>query len=99
MIKARELRVGDVFNLFVGGEVVEVSSVADGKRIKTKMLLRDQPTGLEFTDAGCVIEFLCPPGRPFSVWWDRRDDDDDDEDPEVDPNPTDGGPPVLVDAD
>jgi hypothetical protein len=52
------------FNLFVRAEV---SSVADGKRIKTKMLLRDQPTGLEFTDAGCVIEFLCPPGRPFSV--------------------------------
>jgi hypothetical protein len=83
------------FNLFVRAEV---SSVADGKRIKTKMLLRDQPTGLEFTDAGCVVEFLCPPGRPFSVWWDRRDDDNDN-DPEVDPDPANDGPPVLVDAD
>lgn len=72
MIKARELRIGDVFNLNVSGGVVEVSSIADGKQIKIKLLLHDQETGLEFPDAGCTIDFLCPPGRPFSVWKRRR---------------------------
>jgi hypothetical protein len=34
---------------------------------------------LEFTDAGCVVEFLSPPGRTFHLleWLD--DDDGDDE--------------------
>lgn len=95
-MKARELRAGDVFNLFVGGEVVEVSSVAGGKRVKVKMLLRDQPTGLEFTDTGCVVEFICPPGRPFSVW--KHRDDNDNDDPELNPDPMNNGSPVLVDA-
>jgi hypothetical protein len=98
MTKARELRVGDILNLNVGGEVVEVSAVADGKRIKVKLLLEDQATGLEFTDSSCTIEFLCPPGRPCSVSGNTRDDDDDVDDPEVGPDPTGGDSLVLVDA-
>jgi hypothetical protein len=90
--KARELSVGDVFGLSIYGEVVEASSVADGKRIKIKLPLQDQATGLEFLDAGCTPEFLCRPGREFHVWNERDDDDnDDDDDREVAPNPTGGG--------
>jgi hypothetical protein len=96
MIKARELAVGDVFGLAVFGEVVEASSVADGKRIKIKLLLEDQ-AALEFVDAGCTVEFLCRPGRNFSVWMGLNDDRNKGG-REVDPNPTGGGSPVLIDA-
>src|SRR6516165_5549427 len=35
--------------------------------------------GLEFTDDGCTLEFLCPPGRKFALHndWDGGDEDDD----------------------
>jgi hypothetical protein len=99
MKKARDLEVGDVFRLHIYGEVLSRAPVADGKRIKIKIVLEDQgqrrqrgalivarqPGGLEFTDAGCVLEFLCLPGRTFHLieWW-----DDDDDEVEVGPVPT-----------
>ena len=86
MTKARELSVGDAFRLHVTGEVVQASPVADGKRIKIKILLEHQTTGLEFLDSGCVLEFICKPGRVFCVW-----NDDDDDDDRVDPDPVSGG--------
>lgn len=77
MTKARELRVGNVFGLNVSGEVVEANPVAVGDRIRVKLRLQNQATGLEFAD--CMIEFLCLPDRKFCVW-NGRDDHDDDED-------------------
>ena len=87
--KARDLAVGDIFRLHVYGEVLAVASVADGKRVKVKIELENQgrrvncgvPTfsgasGLEFTDAGYVLEFLCRPGREFHVYTDDGWDDD-----------------------
>ena len=93
-IKARDLSIGHVFKLNLFGEVVEASSVCDGKRVKIKILLREQATGLEFLDAGCAVEFICKSGRVFHVYDDDGDDDDERE-PEFDPTPD---PPVLVDA-
>src|SRR5215475_9680939 len=40
--KARDLSVGDIFRLHVYGEVLAVTSVADGKRVKVKIALEDQ---------------------------------------------------------
>jgi hypothetical protein len=100
--QAKELRQGDVFGLHVYGEVQEASPVADGKRIKVKLVLEGTRSAsgavaspgaaaLEFLDAGCVIEFICRPNRVFHLmeWWDDSDDDDDDGEPA--PNGDDGG--------
>jgi hypothetical protein len=97
--KARDLVVGDIFRLHIYGEVLAVSGVGDGKRIKVKIELENQgrrdnrgltfsgkPSGLEFTDAGYLLEFLCRPSRTFHVYSDW-DDDDDDDDINVDPTP------------
>jgi hypothetical protein len=40
--KARDLSVGDIFRMHVYGEVLNVASVADGKRIKVKLALESQ---------------------------------------------------------
>lgn len=105
--RARDLVAGDVFRLHVYGEVLEVSRVAQGKRIKIKLELENQgrrsnsgftsgdPSagGLEFTDAGYVLEFLCRPGRTFHVHdYDDWDDDSGDE-------PAPSSPRELIDAD
>jgi hypothetical protein len=105
--KARNLVAGDVFRLHVYGEVLAVSQVADGKRIKVKIELENQgrrdnreltfsgkPSGLEFTDAGYVLEFLCHPSRSFHVYSDDDWDDDDGDDIEPEPIP----PHELIDA-
>jgi len=88
--KANELCVGDVFRLHVYGEVVAVNLVADGKRVKVRLVLEDQGRrcnsgflgsdrdhALEFTDSGCTLQFLCRPGRAFHLieWGDDADDD------------------------
>ena len=91
--KAHDLVSGDVFRLHVYGQVIAVSSVAGGKRIKVKIEIENQgqrancgafgrgpdATGapLEFTDSGHVLEFLCRPGRTFHVQ-DYWDDGDED---------------------
>jgi hypothetical protein len=93
MTFARDLTVGDVFRLNVYGCVLAAAPVAGGKLIKVRIELEDQgprgPRGgsfvegnssLEFTDDGSMLEFLCRPGRKFSVYPDDDDDDDDDED-------------------
>jgi hypothetical protein len=63
--------------------------VADCKRVQVRFALEDQGRRrnsgcvgaggnhpLEFTDAGCTLEFLCGPGRAFHlVEWDDGDDD------------------------
>jgi hypothetical protein len=104
--KARDLVAGDVFRLHVYGEVLAVTPVADGKRIKVKIELGNQgrrvnrgvltvsekSSGLEFTDAGYVLEFLCHPSRSFHVYSD--DDWDDDEDEPIERTP----PHELIDA-
>jgi hypothetical protein len=89
--KACDLVVGDVFRLHVYGEVLAVSRVVGGKRVKVKIELENQgrrdnsgltfstkPSGLEFTDVGYVLEFLCRPNRLFHVYvdddWDNNDD-------------------------
>jgi hypothetical protein len=66
MLKARDLKRGDVFMLQLRGEVVEAGPVADGKRISIKLALIDSPS-LEFAYDGSVIEFLAKPGRPFQI--------------------------------
>jgi hypothetical protein len=104
--KARDLVVGDVFRLHVYGEVLAVSGVADGRRIKVKIELENQgrrdnrgltfsakPSGLEFTDVGYVLEFLCRPSRAFHVY---SDDDWDDDDASIEPAPP--SPHELIDA-
>jgi hypothetical protein len=105
--KARDLVVGDVFRLHVYGEVLAVSGIADSKRIKVKIELENQgrrdnrgltfsgkPSGLEFTDAGYLLEFLCRPSRTFHVYGDGYWDDDGDDNIDVDPTP----PHELIDA-
>jgi hypothetical protein len=97
--KARELKIGDLFRLHVYGQVLTAQPVADGERIRIKIGLEDQGQrrqhgvlsgrrrdGLEFTDAGHVVEFLCPPGRAFRTIEDW--DDDDGDEIEVGPVPT-----------
>ena len=95
--KAHNLVSGDVFRLHVYGQVIAVSPVARGKRIKVKIELENQGqrvncgafgrkangAPLEFTDSGHVLEFLCRPGRKFHVqdYWDNGWDD------EVEPAP------------
>ena len=98
--KARDLSVGEVFRLHVYCEVLSVTPVANGKRIKIKIQLEDQGQranrgtlsaarsrnpGIEFTDDGHTLEFLCPPGRTFHLteWYGDDDDDDDGEDDPV----------------
>jgi hypothetical protein len=64
--KARDLNAGDVFRLHVYGEVLEVSPVANGKRIKVKVGLEDQgrrancgvPTGSQRKRKPSGLEFL-----------------------------------------
>jgi hypothetical protein len=105
--KACDLVVGDVFRLHVYGEVLAVSRVAEGKRVKVKVELENQgrrdnhgltfsakPSGLEFTDAGFLLEFLCRPSRLFHVY--SNDDWDDDDDSDVEPIPP--SPRELIDA-
>jgi hypothetical protein len=92
-IPARDLTVGDVFALHIYGAVIAVTSVADGRRVKIKIELENQghrsygnpcfgegPSTLEFLDDHYVLEFLCRPGRKFSVYddddWDDSDGDD-----------------------
>jgi hypothetical protein len=97
--KARDLVVGDVFRLHVYGEVLAVARVAEGKRIKVKIELENQgrrdncgltfsgkSSGLEFTDAGYLLEFLCRPSRTFHVYSDGWNDDSNDN-IDVDPTP------------
>ena len=48
--------------------------------MKVKISLTDQAQ-LEFTDQGCVAEFICKPGKTFQVYgnddgWDGDDDGD-----------------------
>jgi hypothetical protein len=87
--KARDLVVGDIFRLHIYGEVRAVSRVVEGKRIKVKIELENQGRrdncgltfgaksgGLEFTDAGYVLEFLCRPSRSFHVYEDDEDNGD-----------------------
>jgi hypothetical protein len=93
--KASELSAGDMFRMHIHGEVVAATPVAGGKRIKIRIALEDQGQrgncgwlgeglhrGLEFTDAGHVLEFLCRPGRLFKCIVDWDDDED-----EVEPVP------------
>jgi hypothetical protein len=79
--KARDLAVGDVFRLHVYGEVLSAVAVAGGKRIRVKIALEGQgrrancgaltreetrKLGLEFTDTGHILEFLCALGARFT---------------------------------
>lgn len=104
-VKARNLSVGNLFRLHVYGEVLTVSSVAGGKRIKVKIALEDQgqranrgtlscneerKPELEFTDAGHTLEFLCSPGRTFHLIIDSGDGYDDDFEGEPPPDDDDG---------
>jgi hypothetical protein len=102
--KARDLAAGDLFRLHVYGEVLAVSPVGDGKRVKIKIELENQGRransgashdgsagALEFTDAGYVLEFICRPGRTFQVYSDVGWDADGDA---VEPVP----PHDLIDA-
>jgi len=95
--KACELCVGDVFRMHIYGEIVAVGLVAGGKRVKARLMLEDQGRrrnsgcvgpdsnhSLEFTDAGCTLQFLCRPSRTFHLI--ERDDDDDDSDA-IEPGP------------
>jgi hypothetical protein len=87
--KARDPSIEDEIQVQVYGEVVAVTPVANGKRIKVKLALVDQAQ-LEFTDASCVLEFLCPPSRKFLLWNNYgygNDDNDDDGDDGNDPIP------------
>jgi hypothetical protein len=104
--KASELARGDRFRMHIYGEVIALESIAGGKRIKIRLSLEDQgqrtnsgfPSkgshrGLEFTDAGHSLEFICRPGRLFHLiadWWDGEDED------ELEPAPR--KPADLVDA-
>jgi hypothetical protein len=103
--KARDLVVGDVFRMHIYGEVIAISRVADGKRVKIRIGLEDQGHRtnrdlgfkegngtLEFTDAGHILEFLCRPGREFHTYDDWDDDDEDEFEPEPTP------PHELIDA-
>jgi hypothetical protein len=99
MTKARNLRIGDVFSIVACGQVLATTPIADGKRMLIKLLLREQKSALEFTDAGCVVEFICLPWREFTASPWRGDDDGDggdESEPATDPDPT---GPVLVDVD
>jgi hypothetical protein len=102
--KARDLVAGDVFRLHVYGEVLAVSRVAKGKRMKVKIELENQGRrdnsgfsyggragALEFTDAGYVLEFICHPSRTFHVY---GDDDWDDNNSNIEPAP----PHELIDV-
>jgi hypothetical protein len=99
--KARDLKTGDLFRLHVYGEVLNASPVAGGKRIQIKIGLEDQgqrrqrgvlsglrQDGLEFTDNGHVVEFLCLPSRAFRIIENWDDDDGDGDEIEIGPVPT-----------
>lgn len=85
--KAKDLTRGDVFQLRIFGEVLETTSVADGKRLKVIFQIEDQghrtiggrgvsdkPSSLEFLGTG-RLEFICKPGRSFQLheWHDDGD--------------------------
>jgi hypothetical protein len=96
MTKARNLHTGDVFSIKACGQVVSATPIAGGRRMLIKLLLHEQKSALEFTDTGCVVEFICPPWREFTTGPWRGDDDGDGGDepePATDPDPT---GPVLV---
>jgi hypothetical protein len=101
--KARDLSIGEVFRFHVYCEVLSVTPVANGKRIKIKIQLEDQrrranrgtlsdaesrKPGIEFTDDGHTLEFLCPPTRTFHLteWYGDDDDDDGEREPVLPPD-------------
>ena len=65
--------------------VLSVETVANGL-IKIRVETENSPS-LEFTDAGCVLEFICKSYREFNGPYrnDDRDDDDGDDGVDVDP--------------
>jgi hypothetical protein len=90
--RASDLSAGDVFRMHIYGEVIAITPVAGGKRIKIKIELENQghrsngvyafsegDSTLEFTDDGHVLEFLCRPGRKFHVYDDWGEDNEDDD--------------------
>jgi hypothetical protein len=108
MGKARDLNRGDIFRMHLYCEVLSAIPIAGGKHIKVKLAVEDQgrrrnrgtltgsdkPSDLEFLDSGHTLEFICKPGRLFSLYKDWDDDDDDGDEFVVDPPPSSD----LVDA-
>jgi hypothetical protein len=92
MIKARELKRGDVFRIVVDCEVLEATPVADGKRIKIVAAVENPIGPIEYLDEACTLALVCTPGRQFAGY--RRRDDDDADDFVVNPPDL----PKLVDA-
>jgi hypothetical protein len=95
MTKARNLKRGDDFNMMTPMRVLSVETVGRGL-IKVGAETENSPS-LEFTDAGCVLEFICKSYRPFNgPYRGGWDDDDDGDDDAPDLNPT--SPADLEDA-
>jgi hypothetical protein len=62
MIKARDLKRGDYFTTQVHCEVIEVSSVAGGARIKVVAAVENPRSGsLEYLDEGSMLALICKP--------------------------------------
>jgi hypothetical protein len=79
MIKAHELKRGDVFRIVVDCEVLAATPVADGKRIKVVAAVENPIGPIEYLDEGCTLALVCTPGRQFAGFRPRRDGDDGDD--------------------
>jgi hypothetical protein len=89
MTRADKLKRGDHFWIEVPCDVLSANLIMIGKKRLIKIRVEPQDTkSLEFTDDGCVFEFLVRPGREFRCW---RDDDDDDDDDDFEPDDDDDG--------
>jgi hypothetical protein len=75
MIKARELKRGDIFRIVVDCEVLKASPIASGKRIKVVAAVENPIGPIEYLDEGCTLALVCTPGRQFAAYRPRRDDD------------------------
>jgi hypothetical protein len=89
-IKAMDLQRGDVFRLHVYGRVISVTPVVlsttpVGSRVKVKIELENH-SGVEFTDQGCIVEFLCPANRVFHLYPPDWNSDDDGEPEPIEPS-------------
>ena len=69
--KARELAYGDVFELRLLAEVMKAAALNGGKRVRVRLILRDQEA-LQLVSGHPIIEYICRPSQTFTI---RSDDD------------------------
>jgi hypothetical protein len=88
-IRAKDLKRGDSVSMQLAGTIVDATPIAGGKRIRVRIQVEDG-LSVQFTDAGCVVELICTPGRQFQAYRNDSGDDGDDDTPEPTPTPNRG---------